>query len=225
MNDLIHVFKPSSIGQLRPSVLVLVLANLVPAFGILFMGWEVFPLLLLFWFENVIIGVFNVLKMLLAMPDQSSAWLAKLFMVPFFCVHYGMFTFVHGVFVIGLFGGGFRKGAQFPDLAAIVQTVVQKHLSLAVLGLAVSHGFSFAYNYVALGEFRRASLQVLMQQPYSRVVVLHLTILGTGFLMAALGSPVIGLVLLLLLKIVLDERGHIREHRNLSRPITLQPTG
>ncbi len=204
---------------LGPSGFVLVLANLVPLFGVVWLKWEVFPLLLLFWFENAIVGAFNVLKMLLAAPEQRLAWAAKLFMVPFFCVHYAMFTFVHSVFVIGLFGGGFRQGAPFPDAHAIVQMAVERHLGWAVLGLAVSHGFSFAYNYLWLGEFRNAALPMLMQQPYSRVVVMHLTILASGFLMGMLGSPAVGLVLLVVLKTAMDLRAHVREREKLAPPV------
>lgn len=198
---------------LRPTVLVLVLANLVPLFGVFVWRWEVFPLLLLFWFENVIIGVFNALKMLLASPGAALTWVAKLFLIPFFCFHYGMFTFVHGVFVVGFFGGAFRAGAPFPDLAFFWQQVIELKLMWAILGLAVSHAVSFAWNYLGHGEYQRASVPALMQQPYGRVVVLHLTILLGGFLMMALRSPVVGLVLLVALKIALDLRAHLRERR------------
>ena len=46
-----------------PSVLVLLLANLVPLAGVVFFGWSVFPVMLLFWLENVVVGVFHVLKL------------------------------------------------------------------------------------------------------------------------------------------------------------------
>ncbi len=210
---------------LRPSVLVLILANLVPVLGVVWFRWEVFPLLFLFWFENVIIGAFNALKMLCAAPQQSLGWAAKLFMVPFFCFHYGMFTLIHGVFVIGLFGGGFRQGAPFLDTQAIVHMAIENRLSWAILGLAISHGFSFAYNYLWLGEYRHAALSILMHQPYSRIVVLHLTILGSGFLMAALGSPAVGLVLLVLLKIALDVHTHLRERQKLGQRIRPDKNG
>ena len=52
-----------------------------------------------------------------------------------------------------------------------------------------------------------------MQQPYGRVVVLHLAILGGGFLIMALKSPTAGLVLLVVLKIILDVRSHWKERR------------
>ena len=200
----------------RPSVVALILANLIPLFGVFVWRWEVFPLLLLFWSENVIIGALNALKMLLASPDEPPVWVVKLFLVPFFCFHYGMFTFVHGVFVMGFFGGAFRAGAPFPDPASFWRTACELKLQWAILGLAVSHAVSFVTNYLGHGEYRRASLPLLMQQPYGRIVVLHLTILLGGFLMIALKSPIAGLALLVVLKIALDLRGHLRERRKLA---------
>ena len=52
---------------------------------------------------TVIVGLLNVARMVAAAPDDPLQWGAKLFLVPFFCVHYGMFTAVHGAFVFGLF--------------------------------------------------------------------------------------------------------------------------
>jgi len=88
--------------RLSPSALVLVAANLVPLAGVLFFGWSVFSTLLLFWVENVIVGAFNVLRMLVAQPQIGVMWAAKLFMIPFFTFHYGMFVTVHGLFVLTL---------------------------------------------------------------------------------------------------------------------------
>jgi len=200
----------------HPSVIALLLANLVPVAGVFFFGWEIFPLMFLFWSENVIIGVINVLKMLTANPESPISWAGKLFVIPFFCVHYGMFTFIHGVFVIGLFGGGFQPGAGFPTPETFWRIAQENYLGWAILGLAISRGISFATNYLGKGEYRRASLQQLMQQPYGRIVVLHLTILFGGFLMMALHSPVWGLLLLVVLKVALDLRGHFAERRKFA---------
>src|SRR5438094_10610662 len=91
----------AALKRTDPSVIALVASNLVPLVGVFVFRWEIFPLLFLFWLENVVVGVSNVLKMLLAAPQDLVRWAAKLFIIPFFCVHYGMFTLVHGVFVIG----------------------------------------------------------------------------------------------------------------------------
>lgn len=187
-----------------PSVIALVVANLIPLGGVLFFGWPVFPIMFLFWFENVIIGVFNVLKMLLA-GGKGSPVAIKLFLVPFFCVHYGIFTAVHGAFVCTMFTGGH---GYFSD--SIWDRITQLNLGWAVLGLAVSHGFSFLTNYIWSGTYRTAIVPMLMIQPYGRVVVLHLAILGGGFLVTFLGMPVIGLTLLIALKIGLDVLAHAK---------------
>ncbi len=43
--------------SLRPSAIVLVLVNLLPLGGVLALDWQVFDVLLLYWSENVVIGV------------------------------------------------------------------------------------------------------------------------------------------------------------------------
>ncbi len=200
-----------------PSVLALIAANLLPLYGVLFLGWKVFPVILLFWIENVIIGGLNVLKMVFASPANPVTWLGKIVIIPFFCVHYGLFTFIHGIFVMGLFGGAFRQGAPFPQPASFIQLAEAEGLQWPILALALSHGFSFVANYIGGGEYQRASLSDLMQQPYGRVVVMHVTLLGSGFLLMMLRSPIVGLVLLIVLKTILDVRAHTQERRKFGQ--------
>lgn len=201
--------------RLTPSALVLVAANLVPLAGVLFFGWTVFATLLLFWVENVIVGGFNILRMLVAQPQIGAMWAVKLFMIPFFTFHYGMFTTVHGVFVLTLFGGGF-SGRGFPTAATFAHAVQVAGVAPAAWGLALSHAVSFAFNYIGTGEYKSALVPALMFRPYGRVMVLHVVILGGGFLVQMLGSPLIPLALLVVLKTGLDLFGHLREHAALA---------
>ena len=184
----------------QPSVIALVLANLVLIFGVVFLHWEVFSKTqFLFWSENVVVGAFNVLKMLTANPTSPLSWIGRrVFIVPFFCVHYGMFTYIHGIFVVELFGGIGKGQHGFPNAATFWHVMQENQLSWAVLGLAVSHGISFFTNYIGKGEYRRASVQQLMSQPYGRIIVMHFAILFGGFLMMALHSPAVGLAGILL---------------------------
>lgn len=198
-----------------PSSLVLVTANLLPLYGVLVLGWPVFPIVLLFWLENVVVGLLNALRMLLADPTDLVLWTSKLFMVPFFCFHFGFFTAIHGVFVVGLFGG---KAYRHLDhgmwpIEGATRAVADFDLGWALAGLAASHVFSFVWNYLVKGEFRRASLTELMQRPYKRILILHLTIILGGGLAQVLGSPVWALLLLIALKIYFDLKAHITEHR------------
>jgi len=260
------------INWAQPSVIALVLANLVPLAGVFLFHWEVFPLLFLFWLENVVIGVLNVAKMLFACggaleslanvpginPEQrrkildlangrlkpaepaaqdalddiqawrlqllnnpALQWGMKLFLIPFFCFHYGMFTFVHGIFVVAFFGGGMNHGAGFLNAARVFQIIRDNHLSLPFAALAASHVVSFCHNYLWRGEFRRTSVSVQMMQPYGRIFVMHLTIIFGGFLMMALKSPAAGLGLLVVLKIAFDLSAHQGEREKYPSPQTI----
>ena len=193
------------------SAWVLAAANLLPLYGVLFWNWEVFPLLALFWMENVIIGVLNAARMLAIDPGDAALWGAKLLMVPFFCVHYGMFTAVHGIFVFSMFGQYKMDGLQVLGPAA--RATADWNLWLPLGALAASHLFSFFWNFVHRGEYLRAGLQEQMFKPYGRVVVLHLAILLGGMAAMALGSPLWALLVLLAVKIAVDLGAHLKEHR------------
>ena len=54
------------------ALVALIVANAIPLFGVLFLGWNVWTILIVYWLENGIVGVFNVLKMLRAEgPDAT----------------------------------------------------------------------------------------------------------------------------------------------------------
>lgn len=201
---------------MTPSLIALVIANAIPLVGVLFLGWTVFPLVLLYWLENLVVGGFNVAKLLLAQPRQPAYWLGKAFLVPFFLVHFGGFTYIHGVLVMAFFG---PKTAQPFDLLTTVPDAIRvNHLGWGLLSLVVSHGLSFYWNYLKSGEYQRASLNALMAQPYGRVMVLHMTVLFGGWVVMLLGSPLFALVVLVALKTAADWRAHRTERRKFAPP-------
>jgi len=199
-------------NALPPSAIVLLLANLVPLAGVVAFHWTVLSVLLLYWFENVVIGAFNVLKMAFANPKSLASDAIKVFLIPFFIFHYGMFTFVHGMFILALFG---HVAGGMPGPATFSAALRDAGVGWGVVAIVASHGFSFFHNYWMSGEYRNASPQVLMAQPYARVVVLHVAILIGGLGTVALGSPVVALVVLVALKTAIDFKAHLAERRKL----------
>ena len=112
------------VGSSVGAVVALLVANAIPLVGVLFLGWNVWTILTIYWLENGVVGVFNVLKMAKAAgpePTGAAAMLyngrpvvggaaAKASLIPFFVMHYGIFWVVHGIFVLTLpefeaFGG------------------------------------------------------------------------------------------------------------------------
>lgn len=198
-----------------PSATALILANLVPLAGVVVFDWDVFAVVFLFWLENLVVGGFNILRMAWVERGAERKPLAKVALIPFFAFHYGMFTLIHGTFVFSIFGGGMVEGVGFPSFMTIVDVIAAQKLWIAVAALFVSHGYSFVANYLGGQEYRRVRLDRLMHQPYTRVIVLHLVIIVGGFVVLTLQEPRIGIVVLVVVKIVMDARAHLQEHRKL----------
>lgn len=106
---------------------------------------------------------------------------------------------------------GRGQRGHFPG-AHWLATIGAQGLWLAVAVLAASHLFSFFWNFLGHGEFRRARVSELMLKPYGRVVVLHLTIILGGIGITVLGSPAWALLLLVGLKTAIDLGAHLNEH-------------
>jgi hypothetical protein len=85
------------------SIQALTVANLLPLFGVVFLGWDAAAIVLLYWIENLIVGSINILRMILVKVESTAGQFQKLFMIPFFCVHFGGFCAVHGFFLLTFF--------------------------------------------------------------------------------------------------------------------------
>jgi hypothetical protein len=191
------------------------LANLYPLYGVVVQGWDVFPLMFLFWSENLAIGIFNLLRMAMVPTHSASLWLQKLFALLFFAVHFGGFTAIHGLFVIAVFGGDVQTETDinWPTPEILSRIIQDCRLILPISFFFLSHGFSFFHNYLGKGEHLRSGLISLLFRPYARITVMHVTILLGGFFMQERGSPAGGLAVLIVLKLVVDVAAHLREHR------------
>jgi len=199
----------------------MVLANLIPLFGVLFLDWDVGSLVVLYWSENLVIGGYTILKMLLKARGSER------FLVLFFTLHYGGFCAIHGFFVLQLtrFAGenwGHAAAITWPGPLALIQMSINlaqqllasapREFLLACLALVVSHGVSFVLVYLGQREYEHTTMKDLMNAPYRRIAVLHIAIIAGGFLVVQLGSPLGLLVALVALKIGMDIILHNQSH-------------
>lgn len=212
------------VGSSYGALIALIVANAIPLIGVLFLGWSVWNILVIYWLENGIVGAFNILKMARAdgsvpsaatfmINGQPATTLTKLALVPFFVMHYGIFWFVHGIFVLTLpafLSLGLRQG---PGLDLDPGAVL-----FAAVALAISHGLSYWWNFLRGGEYRRVSPAQLMFAPYRRLIALHLTIIFGAIAVMFTGAPVAAVAILVAVKTVLDIGLHLAEHRAASTP-------
>lgn len=189
-------------------IVLAVLAAGIVAYGVLFLGWSVFVVIALFWFENVVIGIFNVAKILISGARGGGFYLlASLGLAAFFTVHYGLFTVVHGVFVVTLFGQselGSSSGSPFAPLGRMLgYLLADRDGWLAAVGVTMLQAAAF-FRWCVNAHDSEAPQQNLMAAPYGRIVILHVTILAGGALVSALQWPVVGALLLVALKLAFD---------------------
>ena len=197
------------------TALVLIAMNLLPVVGVLLGDLTLGDVFVVYWLENVVVGLLTVVRILTAGGAGSGA--GRGFLAAFFCFHYGLFTLVHGVFTAVLVG--FVGGLDDLSAAAVLGGVV---------ALTVSHLVSLVWNWFRGGERSRTSPSQAMGAPYPRMVVLHLAVIASFFLMFAVlgsgsGDPLEGasgttgsvgpVVILCGLKTALDAWLHTRQHR------------
>lgn len=150
---------------------------------------------------------------------------SKLFFVPFFIFHYGLFCFVHGVFIFAIFGHDTGSFGPYGGLDNFLHVFREQHLWWCVAALAASHLWSFAVNYIAHGEYRRTTVPMLMFQPYARIIILHVAILIGGIIAMTLGSNVFVLLLLVVGKTLVDLGLHLVQRAAQSADLpTRRPT-
>lgn len=184
--------------------------------GVFALGWNAAAIVFFYWLENPIIGFLNILKMRRAQGSVGAVRMtlngrpvteeSRNALIVFFAIHYGFFTLGHGVFVLVLFGRQF-KGSP-------------RDLVIAALSLAVSHGISYRQNFIGKEEYKRVSFATLFWQPYSRIIVMHLTLILGGILAGSKGSPVTALILMVALKTLVDLGSHLNERRKFLRTNT-----
>jgi hypothetical protein len=228
-----------TIGKIRLDLpqLALLIANLMPVFGVFYLDWDVGSIVVLYWAENLVVGSYTLLKMLTA---------GRLHAIPlglFFCLHYGGFCAVHGIFVLKLTGfvgeltthahswpGPLLPVEMFIDLSRQVLAAAPRQFLWACLALLISHGASFLLLFIGQQEYRHYTAKQLMNAPYRRIAILHIAVIASGFLVQKMGSPLGLLLALVALKTFMDIMLHNRSHArtwaaNPDSIATGKPTG
>jgi hypothetical protein len=191
-------------GAFSFNLIVLVLVQLAPLAGVYFLGWKSFDILMLFWAENLVIGLFVIAKMLVRLFAARDVPVVVL--APFFTVHYGAFCLGHGLMLLSWFGPPHLKPPpNVPELIDFVWPLVRAvqqipGLAWSLALLAAGQFVAFVAVYLFQGGFRATTAQRLMGEPYPRIVMLHVAMIFGAAIARKFGDPFIAVVLLILFK-------------------------
>ncbi len=214
----------------RIPIAFLILSNLVPVLGVIFADWDAASIVLIYWAENLVIGIYNIVKMLTVLPLDFKALGGRVFIVLFFMIHYGSFAAGHGMFLLQFFEIGqgtdiMNAENDWPGPLVLIQMLFNVVHAIwinmpagfmwALIALFISHGVSYVYNFIIAGERTKTTPKKLMAQPYGRVVIMHIAIIAAGIFVNRLGSPLALLLVLVAVKTAMDVMLHKKSHEKM----------
>lgn len=186
------------------SVMFLLLSNLITIVLAVLQQWDVYILIWIYWGQSVVIGYFNVLRILDLERfstanftindkpvDPTPETQRKTAML--FVLHYGLFHFAYLAFLVkesGLQGG-------FPAV----------YVAICVLAFFFNHRFSYEYNRERDQE-GVPNIGSIMFFPYLRIIPMHLMVVMGGHFLGYGSAPLV----FLLLKTAADVVMHVVEH-------------
>lgn len=167
------------------STLSLIFSNVLVIFFAIIDNLSALDVLWIYWFQSVIIGLFNFVK-ILTLKDFSTEGFrqgnkqvlptkgAKLSTAIFFLFHYGFFHFVYATFLGG-----------FSNFLTVTSTESgNSYLFYAAATFFVSYLIEFINSRNDESD-ELPNLGYLMFAPYVRIIPMHLTIIFGGFISVA----------------------------------------
>ncbi|MDH3497904.1 MAG: DUF6498-containing protein [Gemmatimonadota bacterium] len=219
----------------RLGLAALVVANLAVALLTVLRGWGYYETLLVYWLEAVVIGGYNVLRLLvvgLVGEQPFGAWLSRhvglspgarvlltLVGTGFFVIQFGGFALAVGLWVIGLPSVFAPAGRSAAAHVMAGLRAAGPGVALAVAALVLSHGFSFVRNFLVGREYVRRSVPALVFWPYARMSLVMLVLaigLGLAALQGGLASATTFAIMMVLVKTIADGITHLGERRSFA---------
>ena len=181
------------------SLMALVVTGLIPIWGVLQYDWDAVQIVILFWLETLIVGIFTWLRVRDAERNPGDPGPFKV--SSFFVVHYGLFWLVHGVLVWVLVLA-FMPGVGWSG--ALGSTFGDQSFWLALIGIGLMQTMIHWRDWSRSEAWRGADPSAEMFRPYGRVFALHLVVIA-GFWILTLTGGARNLVLVLCAaKLVID---------------------
>ena len=175
----------------------LIMVNLIPVYCVWFEGWNAAQVFIVYCFETVIIGIFNVVKMacvtIFVKPRhtwqnyQGTSMVSGLFFILFFIFHYGFFVFVQTQIFFGI-SGIIKDDSVFGVYRQIPTALGKEGLLMLVIFIAY-YTFQTLFDFFLSGEYKTIPMTKLMFQPYGRIFIQQFVVIaGSMFLLLGGGN-------------------------------------
>ncbi|MGZ8537155.1 MAG: DUF6498-containing protein [Flavisolibacter sp.] len=178
---------------------ILIIANLLPVYGVLFKGWNAKEIFLVYCLETVIIGFFTMIKLGIATMFRKNDWwyiqgTKKLvhgsMFILFFLLHYGLFVVVQMTLFLNFTSINNHVNT------SVFQFIFQPFRFLGTESWLMLSVFLFGYGYENMSrfildnEYLTTSFMRIMLEPYMRIFVQQFSVLLGGFILGFGGGKI-----------------------------------
>ena len=199
--------------KLTQSDWMLIAANLLPVYGVWFQNWSAKEVFIVYCFETIIIGFFTLLKLIITgsikkrddwtnQNDVTTKQPAITFIL-FFFLHYGLFVSVQMGMFFSISGIGSNMGVGFFNFFYKWPSLITSEAYIMLGVFIVSYAFKNITEFILSGEYRTASLDYIMFQPYGRIFIQQFTVIA-GSIFLSFGAGKIFILIFTLVKIFFD---------------------
>lgn len=183
--------------KLTQGDIFLIIANLVPVYGVWFEGWSAVEAFIVYALETMIIGIITIMKMLVATffrgkdtwyNQGSSQKVSGIFFIFFFIVHFGLFALVQTT-IFSQAADITAPGKGMMHFFFHWYEYINKDIGIMLIALGVGHLAKNFMPFILRGQYKTVSMMLLMFQPYGRIFIQQFTvILGSMFLSFGFGK-------------------------------------
>ena len=171
--------------------LVLIIANLVPVYGVWFEGWSAIDAFIVYALETIILGFMTLIKLgIMTLVRGTDTWYNEgssmqasglLFML-FFTLHYGLFVAVQTT-IFSQSAGIVPSDKGLLYFFFHWYSYINTDIAIMLLVFVMSYFITSLLPFIARGDYKRISMMRVMFQPYGRIIIQQFTvILGSMFL-------------------------------------------
>ena len=175
----------------------LIAANLIPVFGVWFLGWSATDAFIVYALETLVAGVITLLKLAIMTVargkddwhnEGSTTKVSGLFFMFFFILHFGLFACVQTT-IFSQSANIVPSGKGLFYFFFHWYSYINNDIAIMLGGIVISYLVRSFIPFIVKGEYKTIPMTYVMFQPYGRIFVQQFTvILGSMFLTFGFGK-------------------------------------
>jgi hypothetical protein len=171
---------------------ILIIANLIPVYGVWFDGWSATDAFIVYALETVIMGLMTLMKLgVMTVARGKDTWynegastkMSGIFFMLFFTVHYGLFVAIQ-TSIFAQSAGIAPSGKGLLYFFFHWYSYINQDIAIMLGAFVISYLARSFVPFMLRGEYKTLSMMRVMFQPYGRIFVQQFTVI--------LGSMLLG---------------------------------